>query len=310
MSDSNARWYDALCEAGDAASVPIQRRLLSDMKFSDRTIKGIAQYLPEKEGVGETPSPEPGREYTVEELALAANTTVRNIRAYQDKGLLPPPRLRGRKGIYSNLHLSRLQVIASLLDRGYTLSSIRELLEAVSQGIGLSEVLGIETALSSPWGNEEPVTVDMSELVRKFGSSLTPAALSKANELGLIKPEGSRMRVSSMQQLEVAEELCATGIPLEDLLDIQRMMRGNVQRVANEFVKLVADHVLSQYGGQNIPPKEELPKIAELIWRLRPLAEKAVDAELARAMGRAANEFLADQLEEIMAELGGGEDTS
>ena len=38
------------------------------------------------------------REYTIDQLARAARTTVRNVRAYQDRGLIPPPERRGRTG--------------------------------------------------------------------------------------------------------------------------------------------------------------------------------------------------------------------
>jgi hypothetical protein len=61
--------------------------------------------------------------------------------------------------------------------------------------------------------------------------------------------------------------------------------------------------VLEPYAEQKLPPREELPKIAELIWRLRPLAEKVVDAELGRAMEIAASRFLADTLEAIMDDI-------
>lgn len=40
---------------------------------------------------GEQPSAEDAREYSVDELARAAGSSVRNVRAYQDRGLLPPP---------------------------------------------------------------------------------------------------------------------------------------------------------------------------------------------------------------------------
>ncbi len=273
------------------------------MKFPEETINNMAQFLPQAITAPEAADNEPQREYTVEELAISANTTVRNIRAYQDRGVLPPPALRGRKGIYNNQHLSRLRLIANLLDRGFTISSIRELLTALEQGVGLKELLGMESALASPWTNEEPTTVSMAELVKMFGTKLTPSAIKTANELGLISIAGTKMRVSSMNTLKVAEELCSTGIPLENLLEILRMMRGNVQRVANEFVKLVAEHVLEPYGEQELPPREEFPAIAELVWRLRPLAEMVVDAELGRAMEIAASRFLADRLEAIMEQL-------
>lgn len=273
-------------------------------RFPEDTINNMAQFLPEKSRADNIAGErEAYREYSVEELALAANTTVRNIRAYQDKEVLPPPELRGRKGIYNQRHLSRLTLIANLLDRGYTLSSIRELLSALEKGVGLSEVLGMETAISSPWTNEEPVTVSMAELVRMFGTRLSPNAIKMAYDLGLFSVAGTNIRVSSMNTLKVADELSATGIPLEELLDILRMMRGNVQRVADEFVKLISHHVLKPYGDQPLPPREEFPGIAELIWRMRPLAEVVVDAELGRAMEIAASRFLADQLESILKQM-------
>jgi DNA-binding transcriptional MerR regulator len=275
---------------------------VKSMKFPEDTISSMAQLLPQNGFTNETQA-EHQRDYSVEELALAANTTVRNIRAYQDRGVLPPPALQGRKGVYNNFHLSRLRLIANLLDRGYTLSSIRELIAALEEGIGLSEVLGIESALNSPWTNESPTTIAITELAKMFGTKLTPSAVKTAHDLGLFTISGTKLRVSSMNTLKVAEELCATGIPLDELLDILRMMRGNVQRVANEFVKLISQHVLEPYAEQKLPPPEELPKIAELIWRLRPLAEKVVDAELGRAMEIAASEFLADTLESIMEDL-------
>ncbi|MDX1694461.1 MAG: MerR family transcriptional regulator [Ketobacteraceae bacterium] len=273
------------------------------MKFPKDTLRLIAQYLPDEEARQQLTETEDGdREYTVDELARVAGTTVRNIRAYQDKGVLPPPELRGRKGIYHNSHLARLKVVSGLLDRGYTLTSIKDLLDALEQGVGLPELVGIESAISSPWSQEEPQTVSMIRLAEMFGDALTPTALQMAIDLDLMKPDGPNIRVSSMKTLEAGAQLTQTGIPLEDLLDILRMMRGNVERVANELVKLVADHVLGKYGSQNLPPREELPKIADLVWRLRPLSEKAVSAEFARAMEIAANRILADRLEAIIKE--------
>ena len=75
-----------------------------------------------------------GREeqrYTIDELSDVSATTVRNIRAYQDRGLIPPPQRRGRVGIYNNEHLARLRVIAQMLERGYTLASIGDLFDAI-----------------------------------------------------------------------------------------------------------------------------------------------------------------------------------
>lgn len=274
------------------------------MKLPQKTLSFIAQHVP---GFSQPPkktadSSQP-REYTIDELARAADTTVRNIRAYQDRGILPPPELRGRKGYYFDNHLARLRVIAGLLDRGYSLSSIKELITALENGIDLRHLMGLESALTSPWTDEEPQLVPMTKLLKMFGKSLTPEALIRAGELDLMKPEGNMVQVRSMRTLRAGAELVATGIPLEDLLDIVRMLRGNVERVANELVKLVGTHVLSNYETEELPPTDEFPKLADLVWRLRPLAEMAVHAELARAMENAATRLLSDRLEKIIERM-------
>ena len=63
-------------------------------------------------------------DYRIDELAREAGTTVRNVRAYQDRGLLPPPRRSGRVGLYTDAHLARLRLIGTMLERGYTLGNI------------------------------------------------------------------------------------------------------------------------------------------------------------------------------------------
>ncbi|MBA53742.1 MAG: MerR family transcriptional regulator [Pseudomonadales bacterium] len=274
------------------------------MKLPHKTLNYIAQHLPGLAApVKKTSELPQGKEFTIDELARASDTTVRNIRAYQDRGLLPPPELRGRKGYYFTSHLARLRVIAGLLDRGYSLNSIKDLIDALENGIDLRHLMGLESAMTSPWTDEEPQLVPMTELIKMFGAYLTPEALARAADLDLMRPEGTMVQVRSMRTLRAGAELVATGIPLEELLDIVRMLRGNVERVANELVRLVGDHVLSNYETEDLPPKEEFPKLADLVWRLRPLAEMAVHAELARAMENAASRFLSDRLEKIIERI-------
>src|SRR5215469_3709712 len=87
-------------------------------------------------------------EYRIDELARAAGTTVRNVRAYQDRGLLPPPRRHGRVGLYSEVHLARLRLLGQLLDRGFTMNNIRDLLAAWESGQNVADLLGLEAALA------------------------------------------------------------------------------------------------------------------------------------------------------------------
>jgi len=57
----------------------------------------------------------------MEELARQAGITVRTLRFYRERKLLPPPRREGRIAWYDDHHLARLRTIAALLERGHTL---------------------------------------------------------------------------------------------------------------------------------------------------------------------------------------------
>lgn len=240
-------------------------------------------------------------EYTVEQLAATANITVRTVRNYQDKGLLDSPKLKGRKGFYSAKHLARLKLIASLLERGFTVIAIRDMLSAKESGIGFQEFLGAESALTSPWSDEEPQVISLPELYAMFSGFLTPEALVKAQDLGLFSIKGAAVTVNSMQILEVGQTLAATGIPLIRLMQVLENVQSNVQEIANNFVQLVTTHVLEPYGELPLPPKEALPQLTELVWELRPLAEKVVSAALSKAMAESANNFLADKLADLLS---------
>lgn len=246
-------------------------------------------------------------EYSIDELARVAESTVRNVRAYQDRGLLPPPTRRGRAGIYTEAHLARLRVIGQMLDRGYTLSNIGELILAWEQGQDLGQLLGLESALTKPWSEELPAYFTMPALMKMFGKNLSPSAtaqvIGKAVELDMLRAEGLRFRAPRPQLIHVAEQLVAMGIPLHDLLDIVRMLRGNVERVADGIVQLVAQHVFDPYLKGKLPSAKEVPQLADTIWRLRPLADLAVDAEVARAMEKAVNRYLGDVLSLVYEHL-------
>ena len=241
-------------------------------------------------------------EYRIDDLAQAGGTTVRNVRAYQDRGLLPPPERRGRTGVYTDSHLARLRLIGELLNRGYTIANIGELLEHWHGGRDLGQLLGLEAAITSPWSDEVPEYMSMAQLLKDFGKVFTPSALAQARALGIIELEGTRVRVPSKRMLFAAKELVAAGIPLDEMLGIVRMLRGNVERVANEMVLLIVQYVFDPLG-KELPPPKEIPRLAELIWRLRPLVNMAVNAEVARAMGKAANQHLGDRMAYIFEHL-------
>ncbi len=89
------------------------------------------------------PGPGDGsRRYTVDELARAAGTTTRQVRALQTRGLLPRPGLIGRTGYYDADHLERLRAVVRLQADGFSLAALDILFRAWDAGMTLAQVLG------------------------------------------------------------------------------------------------------------------------------------------------------------------------
>lgn len=241
-------------------------------------------------------------EYRIEDLAHLSGATVRTIRAYQDRGLLPRPERRGRANVYGDTHLARLRQIADLLDRGYTLASIKELLEAWDAGRDLGGVLGLVAEIDGPWTDEEASRVSRTELDAAFGGSPDETALAEAVELGVLERIPGRddeFLVPSPQELAVAAELHSAGVPLTAISGHLREVRGQVEHIAARFLDFTTEHVFQQFLDH--PPTEaEAAEAATLVRRLRPLAQQTIDAELARAMRTLATRYLRHHLSEAL----------
>ncbi|MFI8963207.1 MerR family transcriptional regulator [Streptomyces sp. NPDC053493] len=227
-------------------------------------------------------------EYRIEDLAHHSGATVRTIRAYQDRGLLPRPERRGRSNVYGDTHLARLRQIADLLDRGYTLASIKELLEAWDAGRGLGGVLGLVAEVDGPWTDEEADRISRSELDARFGGTPDEDAVREAIELGVLERIPDRdteeYLVPSPQELAVAAELHAAGVPLSAITGHLRELRDQVEHIAARFLEFTTEHVFARYLEHRPPTDADAEEAASMVRRLRPLAQQTVDAELARAM--------------------------
>jgi len=85
------------------------------------------------------------------------------------------------------------------------------------------------------------------------------------------------------------------------VLALGAQLREDMDRVARSFVELVAVHVFDPVGDQI--PADELPRLTEIVRKLRPLAREAVDAELADAMARHVETQLRHRLDRLLEDL-------
>src|SRR5438309_1684162 len=103
---------------------------------------------------------------TIDALAQRTGMTVRNIRAYQSRGLLPPPEVRGRTGYYGAEHQARIELVREFQTEGFNLEAIKRLLEA---GGSSADVLRFTRAIHEPFEDEEPQIFTREELARLVG---------------------------------------------------------------------------------------------------------------------------------------------
>ena len=244
------------------------------------------------------------KEFTIDELAREAGSTVRNVRAYQDRALLPPPEKRGRTGIYTDVHLARLKIIGALLERGYTLNNIRDLLDAWEQGRELNDILGLEVAVTS-WQNPEvPSYLDYQDLINDFGDNITPEVMTKAVSMGYIIPEGMRLRIPYPRIYNAGKELAEAGVPLDAVLTHVKLVRDESDKLAERFIGMIIQYLVDdKYGEQGLPEGDDVPALAQFLTRIRPLAEAVVNDELGRVLEKSISKVLVDRLENVLAHL-------
>ncbi|MDG5801942.1 MerR family transcriptional regulator [Streptomyces ossamyceticus] len=202
----------------------------------------------------------------MEELAREAGITVRTLRFYRERRLIPPPRREGRIAWYDDTHLARLRTISALLERGHTLNGIAELAEAFDQGRDVGELLG----LGEPT-EETPVRLTPEALADHFGDQATPENLSAALDLGYLATDGGEIVHISRRLLDVSAALVREGIPLADVLATGRQVRTHAEALATLFTDLILNH------------PDHTPEDLE---RLRPLAKSVAEAELSMALDR------------------------
>lgn len=235
-------------------------------------------------------------EYRIDDLARAAGMTVRNVRAYQERGLLPAPSLRGRTGFYDDGHLARLRLIGRLLERGYTSAHIADFIANWESGHDLGQTLGLEAALLAPASGDIPELLSFDELATMFGT-LDLAAIEAAVRMGVIEPDDdTHFRVRSPRLLRAGAELVAMGMPLLAVLDLGAQLRLRVQTVATLFVQAVAPTIVGDHEPGWVPDDAEMERIMRLVSEMRPLARVVVDEELASALDSSIADYVTQWL--------------
>ncbi len=223
-------------------------------------------------------------EYRIDDLARLAGTTTRNIRVYRDRGLLHPPLRVGRIALFNDTHLTRLRMITSLLDRGYNLAHVHEMLSAWEQGKDVGDMLGLESAIAGSWATEKPARMSVSEARQLVDDD---AGFDRMVGLGVIKMEadGHDATIVRPKLIEAFNEIRQYGVTIDKLIDLHEQITPLVDQISAILVKAGVEHIGDRLNpGQPLPPDTEVAELITMLVRFRTQALSAVTATLARSI--------------------------
>lgn len=240
-------------------------------------------------------------EYRIDDLARAAGTTVRNVRGYQDRGLIPKPVRRGRVAIYTDQHLVRLQVINDLLKRGFTMTHIGEFLSGVQRGDDLIEILGLKGLLREPIERTPSQRVTADALSEQLNHP-EPELLQQLLGFGLIETIGdddppAEYLVKDTETLDAYRSMMAIGIPLHYILGLQKQLEDDLEAAARTLITAGRSAITEgRFDGWIPESDEESDWAMSLIRQLRYTGRVTAHNTLNRALDRELTRQLDDYM--------------
>lgn len=179
---------------------------------------------------------------TIDELAARAGVTVRTVRFYGTKGLLPPPVIGPRRvGRYGGAHLARLALIEELQHQGMTLAAIERYLRQLPPDLSPHD-LAIHRAVVASWAPDTAETATRGELGQRAGRALTDADVARLVAMNVVRPDGDAFRFDSAL-LRLGVQLLDVPLSLESILAARSVLVEHARAAAHELAELFRGEV-------------------------------------------------------------------
>jgi DNA-binding transcriptional MerR regulator len=204
---------------------------------------------------------------TLDELTDRVGVSVRNIRFYTSKGLVPPPLRRGRSGYYTSDHVARLQLVLELQGHGFTLSAIEKYVAGIPADASPADI-ALHRTMLAPWMADSREEMSRPELERRAGRRVSASDLETLQALGVLEPCGRGRFQVSVSQLGVGLGLLDLGYPIEAARAAHEVYAAHGRAIAEELYELFRTMVWPVYKEQGVSPE----RIQEVVERLKPLS--------------------------------------
>ncbi|MFF1654759.1 MerR family transcriptional regulator [Streptomyces sp. NPDC058255] len=222
---------------------------------------------------------------TVDELAARAGVTVRTVRFYSTKGLLPPPVIGPRRvGRYSQEHLARLALIEELQHQGMTLAAIERYLTQLPPGLSADD-LAIHRAVVASWAPDAAEDVTREELERRTGRALGDADLDRLAAMNVIERTADSFRADP-GLLRLGVQLLDVPLAHETILAARTVLLDHSRAAAHELSTLLRDAV-----GE----RESVAAVKSLSAHMQPLVVQALLTTFQRSLKEELREWLKEE---------------
>ncbi|MFC7217541.1 MerR family transcriptional regulator [Streptomyces polyrhachis] len=221
---------------------------------------------------------------TVDELAARAGVTVRTIRFYSTRGLLPPPVIGPRRvGRYGPEHLSRLALIEELQHQGMTLAAIERYVQQLPADLGPGE-LALHRALVATWQPDSPRSTTRAELRRRAGRELSEEDLDRLAAMEVVTRTGDpEVLLADPALLQLGVRLLDVPIALETLLAAREVVLTHTRQAARELTRLFRDEVWEPYREAG-PDPEQVETMRIVSAHMQPMVVQALVRAFQRSM--------------------------
>jgi len=230
---------------------------------------------------------------TIDQLASRCGISVRTIRFYAGKGMLPPPKLRGRLGLYGPDHVARLDLISELTALGFTLAAIEGFLATLPESIAVEDLV-LQRALLAPWVPEKLECIDLAELERRAGRALATEEVDSLEALGVLeqRPDGTLL-LHGASTLAAALASLEIGLRPDLLRRSHELIHRHTTALAEDLMRMFQDEVLQPYRDRGRPVAERA-RLRELFTRLKPITVLGVVTAFGHAVNRTIRERYTD----------------
>ena len=240
-------------------------------------------------------------EMTINELAKRTGMTVRNIRAHQTRGLLPPPVVHGRTGYYNENHVARIELTRELQAEGLNLEAIRRMVESVNGAA--EEIHNLTRSLRVPFEEETPEIVDLAELAELWKKEVEDGRgfemLERGEKLGTIRSlPGGKVEVISPRMMNAAAALADVGMSPDAVLAVAEKLRRKADEIAQLFTDLFLEQIWKPFDEAG-RPEDDWPKVRQTLERTRPLGADVLMGVFQIAIAEATDKALGKTIRSV-----------